>query len=54
VGIVLSFIPSVRLWGVVGLLVLDVVLAYVYSYVIYQHLQAGGQEPVSPPFDDGA
>lgn len=54
VGIVLSFMPSIRLWGVVALLVLDALLAAVYSYVIYQRLASSGQEPVSPPFDGGA
>jgi hypothetical protein len=54
VGIVLSFIPSIRLWGVVGLLLLDVVLASGYSYVIYQRLEDKGKNPLSPPFDGGA
>ena len=54
IGLLLSFIPSVRLWGVVGLILLDVVLAYIYSYIIYQRLEEGGKNPVSPPFDDGA
>jgi uncharacterized membrane protein len=54
VGIALSFVPSIRIWGVVGLLLLDAVLAFVYSYVIYQRLEAEGQNPVSPPFDGGA
>lgn len=53
VGIVLSFIPVIRVWGVVGLLLLDVVLAAVYSYVIYQRLEESGKNPVSPPFDGG-
>jgi uncharacterized membrane protein len=54
VGIVLSFIPAIRIWGVVGLLLLDVVLAVVYSYVIYQRLEESGKNSVSPPFDGGA
>jgi uncharacterized membrane protein len=54
VGIVLSFIPPVRIWGIVGLLLLDVVVASVYSYVVYQRLEESGKNPVSPPFDGGA
>ena len=54
IGIVLSFIPSIRLWGIVGLLLLSSVLACVYSYVVYQRLEAGGEKPLSPPFDSGA
>jgi uncharacterized membrane protein len=54
VGIALSFVPSIRIWGIVSLLLLDIVLAFVYSYVIYQRLEAEGQNPVSPPFDGGA
>jgi uncharacterized membrane protein len=54
IGLLLSFIPSVRLWGVVGLMLLDVVLACIYSYIIYQRLEEGGKNPVSPPFDGGA
>ena len=54
VGIVLSFIPSVRIWSIVSLLTLDVVLAFVYSYLVYQRVEASGKDPVSPPFDGGA
>jgi uncharacterized membrane protein len=53
IGIALSFIPPIRIWGVVGLLLLDVMLAIVYSYVVYQGLEEGGRDPVSPPFDGG-
>ncbi len=45
IGIVLSFIPPIRIWGVVSLIVLDVVLAYIYSYVIYQRLEKSGKNP---------
>ena len=54
IGIVLSFVPAVRVWGVIGLLLLDTLLACVYSYVIYQRLEVRGQDSVSPPFDGGA
>lgn len=52
-GIVLSFVPSVRIWGIVSLLLLDTVLACVYSYVIYRRLAAERGNPTSPPFDGG-
>ncbi len=54
VGIVLSFMPSARLWSVVVLLVLDSLVAAAYSYLIYQRLGIGEKNPVSPPFDGGA
>jgi len=53
-GFVCSFFPSVRLWGVVGLVLLDVVVLYVYSYLVYRHLEAGGEGPLSPRFNNGA
>jgi uncharacterized membrane protein len=50
-GIVLSFVPSVNMWGIVTLLLLDTVLLCVYSYLIYRRVEAGGNNPVSPPFN---
>jgi uncharacterized membrane protein len=53
-GLVFSFIPSVRLWGVVGLVLLDAVVLYVYSYLVYRRLESGTEGPLSPPFNSGA
>jgi len=52
-GIVLSFVPSVHIWGIVSLLLLDAVLLSVYSYLVYRRLAAERGNPASPPFDEG-
>jgi uncharacterized membrane protein len=53
IGIVCSFIPSLRLWGVVVPILAVCVFLYIYSYVIYQQETKGEDEPLSPPFDTG-
>lgn len=53
-GLVFSFIQPLRLWGVVGLMLLDAVVLCVYSYLVYRHLEAGNEGPLSPPFNSGA
>ncbi|HXZ05155.1 MAG TPA: SdpI family protein [Ktedonobacteraceae bacterium] len=50
-GVVLSFIPALRLWGLMVVIFIVVIVLFVYSYVIYQHLTVEGKEPLSPPFD---
>jgi uncharacterized membrane protein len=53
-GVIMSFVPPLRVWGLVAVIMLAVVATIVYSYVIYQHLiTAEGSEPLSPPFDGG-
>lgn len=53
VGVITSFVPPLRLWGLMVPLVLVVVILVVYSYVAYQRYTVGGREPLSPPFDGG-
>lgn len=53
IGIPLSFIPVLRLWGVVVPLIAVLIILCVYSYVCYQQQVQGGYEPLSPPFDGG-
>lgn len=53
IGIPLSFIPALRLWGVVGPLIAVSIILCIYSYVCYQQQMQGGSEPLSPPFDEG-
>ena len=53
-GIAFSFNPSLRLWSLVGLVLLDAVVLYVYSYLVYRRLEAGREGPLSPPFNSGA
>ena len=48
IGIVLSFMPSMRFSGIIGLLVLDSVVLVVYSYLAYRQLESKG--PLAPPF----
>lgn len=50
VGIGCSFIPWLRIWGTVALLLLAVVFLVWYSYWLYQQLGQSGDEPLSPPF----
>ena len=52
-GVVMSFIPALRLWGLTVVILIVVVVLVVYSYVIYQRYTVEGKEPLSPPFDSG-
>jgi uncharacterized membrane protein len=55
IGIVCSFIPSLRLWGIVVPILAVCVFLYIYSYVIYRQETKGEDEPHSPPFhEDGS
>ncbi len=51
IGIIVSFIPPLRVWGVVGVLLAVVVILVAYSYLVYQQTEARGGESLSPPFD---
>ena len=51
-GVIMSFIPVLRVWGFIVVLVAIVVILYVYSYITYQHHTVEGHEPLSPPFDN--
>ena len=50
-GIIFSFIPPLRLWGLLAALVIVIVATTAYSFVLYQRLSTEGIEPLSPPFD---
>ncbi len=52
IGIVCSFIPELRLWGIVVPILAVCVFLYVYSYVIYRQETQGEDEPLSPPFNE--
>jgi uncharacterized membrane protein len=52
-GVIMSFVPALRLWGLVVVILIVVIVLYVYSYVIYQRYTVDGKEPLSPPFDTG-
>lgn len=51
-GVILSFIPALRLWAVIGIVVVVVIIPTVYSFILYQRLSSNGREPLSPPFDE--
>lgn len=50
-GIVTSFIPFIRLYGITVLIIGAALLSVAYSYVVYQRVVVHGHKPLSPPFD---
>lgn len=52
-NVVLSFIPSLRIFGLLGGVLLVVLVTTIYSYVVYQRVVTHGNVPLSPPFDQG-
>jgi uncharacterized membrane protein len=52
-GVIMSFIPALRLWGLIVVILISIVVLVVYSYVVYQRYTVDGKEPLSPPFDSG-
>lgn len=51
-GILTSFVPFLRLWGLLAAAVLAVIIPSIYSYFAYRRYTVDGQEPLSPPFDN--
>ncbi len=51
-GVIMSFIPVLRVWGFIVVVVAIVVILYAYSYIAYQRYTVEGHEPLSPPFDN--
>ncbi|HVB62207.1 MAG TPA: SdpI family protein [Ktedonobacteraceae bacterium] len=51
VNVVLSFIPAVRFYGLLAIVLLMVLGSTVYSYVVYQRIVVHGEQRLSPPFD---
>lgn len=51
IGIPCSFVPALRFWVVVPLIVLVSVFLTIYSYVYYRQHATEESEPLSPPFD---
>lgn len=50
-GVLISFIPALRLYGVPGITAVIVIVSVVYSYVVYQQVVGAGKQPLSPPLD---
>lgn len=53
IGIPFSFVPALRLWGLVALVILSSIFLLIYSYICYRQHTIGDKEPVSEPFDEG-
>ncbi len=51
VGIITSFVPPLRIWGLVVAILLASFIPVGYSYYIYRRYTVDGKEPLSPPFD---
>jgi uncharacterized membrane protein len=51
IGLITSFFPSLRIYGLLVPLIVVVIVLVVYSYVAYQRYTVNGREPLSSPFD---
>lgn len=51
-GLLMSFIPLLQVWGLIGLILLSAVFLVVYSYLVFHRLEASGANPLSRPFDE--
>ncbi|HKV59218.1 MAG TPA: SdpI family protein [Ktedonobacteraceae bacterium] len=51
-GILCSFIPFVRLWGILVLIIAVSIFLCIYSYICYRQQMQEGHESLSPPFDE--
>ena len=51
IGIPCSFIPSLRLWGILVPIIAVSIFLYIYSYVCYRQQTREERESLSPPFD---
>jgi uncharacterized membrane protein len=56
IGLITSFFPPLRFFGLFVPLIAVVLILVVYSYIAYQRYTVEGKEPLSPPFNgnDGA
>jgi uncharacterized membrane protein len=51
IGIPCSFIPSLRLWGILVPIIAVSIFLYIYSYVCHRQQMQGEHESLSSPFD---
>ncbi len=51
IGIPCSFLPALRLWGILVPLIAVLISLYIYSYVSYQRVTREPGEALSPPFE---
>jgi uncharacterized membrane protein len=50
-GIPCSFVPVLRFWFIIPMIILVCVFLTIYSYICYRQNTNGEREPLSPPFD---
>ena len=50
-GLVVSFIPGVRLYGIIVIVLAASFIPVIYSYFVYQRVVVQGKQPLSPPFE---
>ncbi|GAC1422464.1 MAG: SdpI family protein [Ktedonobacteraceae bacterium] len=50
-GIITAFVPFLRIWGVVSLVLLVSAILVIYSYVVYRQVETSDRNPLSPPID---
>jgi uncharacterized membrane protein len=48
-----SFVPALRLWGIIVPIIAVSIFLYIYSYICYQHVTRDQGEPLSSPFNEG-
>jgi uncharacterized membrane protein len=51
IGLITSFFPPLRFFGLFVPLMVVVLILVVYSYIAYQRYTVDGKEPLSPPFN---
>jgi uncharacterized membrane protein len=51
IGLITSFFPPLRFFGLFVPIIVVVLVLVVYSYILYQQYTVEGKEPLSPPFD---
>jgi uncharacterized membrane protein len=53
IGMLTSFVPFLRIWGLLAAAALAAIIPTIYSYFAYRRYTIDGHEPLSPPFDGG-
>jgi immunity protein, SdpI family len=51
-GVAVSFLPFIRLYGIIVIALVASFLPVIYSYIVYQRVVVRGNQSLSPPFND--
>ncbi|MFL5665014.1 MAG: SdpI family protein [Ktedonobacteraceae bacterium] len=51
-GLIMSFVPFLRTFGIVTIAILISLISVAYSYIVYQRVIVKGDKSLSPPFDE--